>query len=149
MARSIRKNQRAGAVGGYGGRRPAAGHLGSVDGDHGRGPGRRVGGPGYWYEPMRAAGWGSAVRHSETEVRQPVGRPRRASGLVSELVVSKLRPPPMRPGTVVRTPLVERLARGDPRPVVSVAAPAGYGKTTLLSQWAERDGAGVHVGVGR
>jgi LuxR family maltose regulon positive regulatory protein len=36
--------------------------------------------------------------------------------------------------------LVERLARDDLHPVVSVVAPAGYGKTTLLSQWAERDG---------
>jgi LuxR family maltose regulon positive regulatory protein len=36
--------------------------------------------------------------------------------------------------------LVERLARDDLRPVVSVVAPPGYGKTTLLSQWAERDG---------
>ena len=35
---------------------------------------------------------------------------------------------------------MERLARDDLRPVVSVVAPAGYGKTTLLSQWAERDG---------
>ena len=35
-------------------------------------------------------------------------------------------------------PLIERLVR-VPRPVVSVVAPAGYGKTTLLSQWAERD----------
>jgi LuxR family maltose regulon positive regulatory protein len=35
--------------------------------------------------------------------------------------------------------LVERLARDDLHPVVSVAAPAGYGKTTLLSQWAERN----------
>ena len=26
------------------------------------------------------------------------------------------------------------------RPIVSVVAPAGYGKTTLLSQWAERNG---------
>jgi LuxR family maltose regulon positive regulatory protein len=41
---------------------------------------------------------------------------------------------------VCRTSLVERLARDDLRPVVSVVAPAGYGKTTLLSQWAERDG---------
>ena len=39
-----------------------------------------------------------------------------------------------------RLPLIERLARGDPRPIVSVVAPAGYGKTTLLSQWAERNG---------
>jgi LuxR family maltose regulon positive regulatory protein len=33
--------------------------------------------------------------------------------------------------------LIERLTRGDSPPIVSVAAPAGYGKTTLLSQWAE------------
>ena len=33
--------------------------------------------------------------------------------------------------------LIERLARGNPRPVVRVVAPAGYGKTTLLAQWAE------------
>jgi LuxR family transcriptional regulator, maltose regulon positive regulatory protein len=35
---------------------------------------------------------------------------------------------------------MERLARGDPRPIISVVAPPGYGKTTLLSQWAERNG---------
>ena len=46
----------------------------------------------------------------------------------------------MRPGTVRRSSLIERLARGDPRPIVSVVAPPGYGKTTLLSQWAERNG---------
>jgi LuxR family maltose regulon positive regulatory protein len=60
-------------------------------------------------------------------------------GLPFELVVSKLRRPSVRPGTVRRSLLIERLARGDPRPVVWVAAPAGYGKTTLLSQWAERN----------
>ena len=46
----------------------------------------------------------------------------------------------MRPGTVRRSLLIERLARGDLRPIVSVVAPPGYGKTTLLSQWAERNG---------
>src|SRR5215469_6035209 len=66
--------------------------------------------------------------------------PSRAGGLAFDLVASKLHLPAVRPGTVDRSPLVERLARGDPRPVVSVAAPAGYGKTTLLAQWAERDG---------
>src|SRR5262249_45632387 len=30
--------------------------------------------------------------------------------------------------------------RSASRPVVSVVAPAGYGKTTLLAQWAERNG---------
>jgi LuxR family transcriptional regulator, maltose regulon positive regulatory protein len=57
-----------------------------------------------------------------------------------DLVVSKLRHPPIRPGTVRRAPLIERLAQGDSHPIVLVVAPAGYGKTTLLSQWAERNG---------
>jgi LuxR family transcriptional regulator, maltose regulon positive regulatory protein len=46
----------------------------------------------------------------------------------------------MRPGAVVRSSLVEQLANRDARPIVSVVAPAGYGKTTLLSQWAEHNG---------
>jgi len=41
---------------------------------------------------------------------------------------------------VHRSPLIERLVRENHRPVVSVVAPAGYGKTTLLAQWAERNG---------
>ena len=36
--------------------------------------------------------------------------------------------------------MIERLAREDCGPIVSVVAPAGYGKTTLLAQWAERGG---------
>ena len=56
-----------------------------------------------------------------------------------DLVAAKLHYPPVRPGTVSRFPLIERIA-GDPRPIVSVVAPAGYGKTTLLAQWAERSG---------
>jgi LuxR family maltose regulon positive regulatory protein len=56
-----------------------------------------------------------------------------------DLTASKLRRPSPRPGTVHRSALVEHLAKDDLRPVVSVAAPAGYGKTTLLSQWADRD----------
>src|SRR5262249_27969421 len=56
-----------------------------------------------------------------------------------DLALSKLRRPEPPQGSVLRTALLEQLARDDRRPVVSVAAPAGYGKTTLLSQWAERD----------
>jgi LuxR family maltose regulon positive regulatory protein len=41
---------------------------------------------------------------------------------------------------VRRSSLIERLKRCDHRPVVSVVAPAGYGKTTVLAQWAERNG---------
>ena len=56
-----------------------------------------------------------------------------------DLVASKVRRPPVRPGTVRRSLLVERLRAGASCPIVSVVAPPGYGKTTLLSQWAERN----------
>ena len=55
-----------------------------------------------------------------------------------ELVESKLHPPPARPGIVARTVLVDRLLASDAVPVVCVVGPAGYGKTTLLAQWAQR-----------
>src|SRR5215470_1264424 len=76
----------------------------------------------------------------DSGVRQQDGRPRGAGGPAFDLVMSKLRRPQVRPETVRRPLLIERLARGDPRPIVSVVAPAGYGKTTLLSQWAEQNG---------
>ena len=73
-------------------------------------------------------------------VRQLDSRSRHAGGSAFDLVASKLCRPLIRPGTVRRSSLIERLGRGDPHPIVSVVAPAGYGKTTLLSQWAERNG---------
>ena len=45
----------------------------------------------------------------------------------------------MRPGTVPRPGLVNRLRAARDHRLVTLVAPAGYGKTTLLSQWAERD----------
>jgi LuxR family transcriptional regulator, maltose regulon positive regulatory protein len=41
---------------------------------------------------------------------------------------------------VVRTALLNRLCGAADATIVTIIAPAGYGKTTLLSQWAERDG---------
>jgi LuxR family transcriptional regulator, maltose regulon positive regulatory protein len=40
---------------------------------------------------------------------------------------------------VARTALVNRLRASAPCPVVTLAAPAGYGKTTLLAEWSRRD----------
>jgi LuxR family maltose regulon positive regulatory protein len=57
-----------------------------------------------------------------------------------ELVESKLHPPSARPGIVTRTVLVKRLLASQAAPLVCVVAPAGYGKSTLLAQWAERTG---------
>jgi LuxR family maltose regulon positive regulatory protein len=60
-----------------------------------------------------------------------------------ELVESKLHPPSARPGIVPRTTLVEQLLASQATPFVCVVAPAGYGKTTVLAQWAERTGGRV------
>ena len=46
----------------------------------------------------------------------------------------------MRPGAalIARPSLVERLIESD-APLVVICAPAGYGKTTLVRQWAAED----------
>jgi LuxR family maltose regulon positive regulatory protein len=48
--------------------------------------------------------------------------------------------PPTARHAVIRTALVTRLCRAVDASVATIVAPAGYGKTTLLAQWAERDG---------
>jgi LuxR family maltose regulon positive regulatory protein len=70
----------------------------------------------------------------------PVREARRAAGPAFDLSAAKLWRPRARPGSVRRSSLIDQLARSTSRPVVSVVAPAGYGKTTLLAQWAERNG---------
>src|SRR4051812_42772681 len=56
-----------------------------------------------------------------------------------DLIEVKLTPPDIPPRVVARTALVNRLRAWEPARVVSIVAPAGYGKTTLLCQWAARD----------
>ena len=51
------------------------------------------------------------------------------------LLTSKLHIPPVRPELVPRPRLVERLNGGLQRQVTLVSAPAGFGKTTLISEW--------------
>jgi LuxR family transcriptional regulator, maltose regulon positive regulatory protein len=51
----------------------------------------------------------------------------------------KFRAPATRAGVVARTTLLDRLFASD-EPLITVVAPPGYGKTTLLAQWAERLG---------
>jgi LuxR family transcriptional regulator, maltose regulon positive regulatory protein len=77
---------------------------------------------------------------TDTGVRQRADRPARTGGAAFDLIAAKLMRPLVRPGTISRPSLIERLAKDDSHPVVSVVAPAGYGKTTLLAQWAERNG---------
>jgi LuxR family maltose regulon positive regulatory protein len=51
------------------------------------------------------------------------------------LIRTKLFIPPLRPDHVPRPRLVARLEAGLTRPLTLLSAPAGFGKTTLLSEW--------------
>jgi LuxR family maltose regulon positive regulatory protein len=51
------------------------------------------------------------------------------------LVSTKLRPSQVRPKLVARSRLIERLKSEPGRRLTLIAAPAGFGKTTLLGEW--------------
>ncbi|MDA0167386.1 LuxR C-terminal-related transcriptional regulator [Solirubrobacter ginsenosidimutans] len=55
-----------------------------------------------------------------------------------DLIEAKLAPPALRADTVAKSQLIDRLCASERR-VVSVVAPAGFGKTTLLAHLAVRD----------
>jgi LuxR family maltose regulon positive regulatory protein len=51
------------------------------------------------------------------------------------LLATKLHIPPLRPDFVPRRRLLDRLEAGLRRKLILISAPAGFGKTTLLSEW--------------
>ncbi|MCI0423069.1 MAG: LuxR family transcriptional regulator, partial [Acidobacteria bacterium] len=53
----------------------------------------------------------------------------------SELLSTKLAPPRLRSVLVPRDPLLARLDEGLDHKLTLISAPAGFGKTTLVSQW--------------
>ena len=55
-----------------------------------------------------------------------------------ELLESKLTPPQLLDGSILRSDLIERLRESKERRVVILSAAPGYGKTTVLSQWMSR-----------
>lgn len=54
----------------------------------------------------------------------------------TQILATKLYIPPPRPKAVIRTRLIERLNDGLHSKLMLISAPAGFGKTTLLSAWA-------------
>lgn len=56
----------------------------------------------------------------------------------ASLLPLKLSPPPVREDEMLRRDLQALLAEVRLLPVTVVVAPAGYGKTTLLAQWADQ-----------
>jgi len=55
--------------------------------------------------------------------------------MVTPLLKTKLYIPPVRPELVPRSRLIERLNEGLHRKLTLISAPAGFGKTTVLSEW--------------
>jgi LuxR family maltose regulon positive regulatory protein len=70
---------------------------------------------------------------SGTDPKAP--RPKR---LQVPILATKLAIPSLRPGFVGRPRLGDRLSQCPPQALVLIAAPAGWGKTSLLSQWCAR-----------
>ena len=68
-------------------------------------------------------------------LREPLGEDAEGSSLISRwgLFPSRLTPPVERPTDVARDELIDLLGGTSAR-LISVVAPAGYGKTTLLGQ---------------
>ncbi len=54
------------------------------------------------------------------------------------LLSTKFYIPPVRPGVVSRPRLIERLDAGSHAKLILISAPAGYGKTTLITQWIQQ-----------
>ncbi|MDQ3905670.1 MAG: helix-turn-helix transcriptional regulator, partial [Actinomycetota bacterium] len=51
------------------------------------------------------------------------------------ILATKLYVPPRRPNVVIRSRLIERLNEGLHHKLMLISAPAGFGKTTLVSEW--------------
>ena len=72
-------------------------------------------------------------------VEPPSTTPAAATAASDALLATKLHIPLTRPGFVVRPQLTDRLTEGTAGAIVLVCAPAGFGKTALLADWARRD----------
>jgi LuxR family transcriptional regulator, maltose regulon positive regulatory protein len=84
---------------------------------------------------------GTTALTQEPDTTKPVSLPATAqfspssSAQTAHLLMTKFYVPPTRPRIVVRPRLMEQLNAGMRSKLTVLVAPAGYGKTTLLSAW--------------
>ncbi|HEX9134213.1 MAG TPA: LuxR family transcriptional regulator, partial [Ktedonobacteraceae bacterium] len=81
----------------------------------------------------RSRAKGTAVPELRGPVPNPIPASRSEQG--GPLLVPKLRPPRLYPSLVTRPRLLARLDAGLDGKLTLLSAPAGFGKTTLVSQW--------------
>ena len=81
----------------------------------------------------------SVDQTTRTTQRLPKREPPPTAGPAFELLESKLRGPVPRRAAVPRKGLVRRVTSSREAPIVAVFAGPGYGKTTLITQWAEAE----------
>src|SRR3954454_8910710 len=90
--------------------------------------------------PPMWAGWARRKDLEVTDGRRSRRRGRQLAHATTMRRAAGGRVAQLGPGTdAYRTALVNRLRAACSQPVVAIVAPAGYGKTTLLSQWRERE----------
>ena len=76
--------------------------------------------------------------NAQREAELPATGPRAAAIRLDGLLATKLYMPGSRPGLVGRPRLLNRLDQAVVRDLILVCAPAGFGKTVLLADWARR-----------
>jgi LuxR family transcriptional regulator, maltose regulon positive regulatory protein len=100
---------------------------------------RRDRGPGFltrWLSSLRRRAGGGTAARLPLEEGERTPRERALRLVPSQ---AELRAPVLRRELVERTDLTDRLLEAHDAAVVVVVAPVGYGKTTLVAQWAEAD----------
>ncbi len=83
--------------------------------------------------------FGRVQGHADGAASALSDKGQKSSAATAGTLEPKFHAPATRPGVVARTTLLNRLLTSD-EPVITVVAPPGYGKTTLLAQWAEQLG---------
>src|SRR5664280_2851297 len=115
---------------------PAGRHCrGGVEGDSER-PGARQKRPGARQSSLVHSGQLDGVGlHALPSCASPLREPLRGAALANPLVETKLYLPRLRRSFVARPRLNGRLSRGSDARLTLISAPAGFGKTTLLTAW--------------
>ncbi|MCG3212399.1 MAG: Serine/threonine-protein kinase PknK [Anaerolineae bacterium] len=93
-------------------------------------PANRYATAGELAQALAALATGSEASPSQPEPARPGAKP-----VSPPILATKLFKPPPRPEFVPRPHLIERLNLGLHRRLILISAPAGFGKTTLVSSW--------------